>query len=267
MARHTKAPSPRFSPRFRVRNTGLWIVVAVALLFGLFLLTRMLSRSPAEPGAKPVLDTAKGNLEVYTRLIGTVTIDESALRPLSPELRRLLASIDTMIMRRELRDAISRMERAAKKFPPQEQAALSAYIGLCHFELANPNRALIQFEKALAAAPSTLPDLAAATAFNIGYLFMRYDQPDSALVYWTRARAILPSPLAQSTSVPSLLAPLLNNLGVASEVRGDTVQARTYYLAAARFIDTTATTDAAYRLRRNLRRVGAKESQAGQHQP
>lgn len=243
--------------KFELRSSWLWFVGAVVLVFGILLLTRLLTRAPAEPVAKPALDPAKGNLEVFTRLIGSIRIDSAALRPLSPEMRQFLAGIDTMVTNRELRDAITRMERAAKRFSPRERAALNAYAGLCQFELANPNAALVQFEKALAGAQE-LPGLAACVAFNIGYLFLRYDQPESALFYWSRAETLLLSSVTDSVLIQTLLPQLLNNLGVAWEVRADTAQARNYYQAAAQFIDTTAVNESANRLRRNLRRTSAR---------
>lgn len=272
-----------------LRTNWLWVVAGVAVIFVLFILARTLSQPPKQtPGPKPV-ELGKQDLDAYTRMLGRIFIDTTPLLTLSPDLRRQLYQIDTMISNRELRDAIGRLAKLKRKTAPLELAAIQIYTGFCYYELGQPTEALGAFQeglKVLSVEKFTAPDTSeirarfwAELAFNAGYLLQFYSLPESALTYYNLCRQALELIPAPS---PEIAPALFNNIGVAAEKVGDTALAKQAYLYAVNYIDTTAANPAVERLKRNITRISAPptapagangttpkraKSSPGQHQP
>lgn len=247
-----------------LHHLWLWVTVGVVTLIILFYLTRLLSQPPkAEPDRK-LTELTKVDLNAYTRMLGGVAIDTTFRTSLSFELSRQLSSIDTMLARRELRDAIARLTKLLSKKEikkdPLSQAVIYGYIGYSYQELAQPQVALAEFQKGLKQI-LTLPgptatSIAGWLAFNIGYLFQYYSYPESALFYYRQAEQAVSN---QQTSSLHFFGELLNNLGVAAEGVGDTALARDAFFRAATYFATTSsdktgekpTASPALRLKRN----------------
>jgi tetratricopeptide (TPR) repeat protein len=258
-----KKPNPGLS----LRNLWLWVTVGVVVLVILLFLSRILSQPPkSEPGRKTA-ELTKVDLSAYTRMLGKVYIDTTVRTFLSPELNRQLVSIDTMIENRELRDAIARLTKLLQKKELRKdsigQAVVYGYIGFSYNELAQPQSALVEFQKGLelthALSGRAASCITGWLAFNTGYIFQYYSYPESALFYYRLAERSL------STLTPSpadLAGAILNNLGVAAEFIGDSIGAKEAFIRATMYIDTTVSLDQsrglnaapALRLKRNLHR-------------
>ncbi|MCL6465599.1 MAG: hypothetical protein K6T77_02440 [candidate division WOR-3 bacterium] len=263
MPKKPKKPNPGLS----LRNLWLWVTVGVVVLVILLFLSRILSQPPkSEPGRKTA-ELTKVDLSAYTRMLGKVYIDTTVRTFLSPELNRQLVSIDTMIENRELRDAIARLTKLLQKKELRKdsigQAVVYGYIGFSYNELAQPQSALVEFQKGLelthALSGRAASCITGWLAFNIGYIFQYYSYPESALFYYRLAERSL------STLTPSpadLAGAILNNLGVAAEFIGDSIGAKEAFIRATMYIDTTVSLDQsrglnaapALRLKRNLHR-------------
>lgn len=224
-------------------------------MFFIFLLARTLSQPAKEVTGNKTPELNKPDLVAYTRIIGGITIDTTALNGIPSEFRRQLIQIDTMLSNRELRDAIARLTKLQRKASPLVVAATQGYIGFCYNELVQPTAALAAFQQGLQSIDTTAETgirLFSWLAFNAGYLFQYYGIPESAIKYYQRswlAVSRIPAP-----SFPPFTGALLNNLGVATEMIGDTTAAKTFYLRAAAYIDTSAGDRTTQRLKENLRR-------------
>lgn len=263
MPKKPKKPNPGLS----LRNLWLWVTVGVVVLVILLFLSRILSQPPkSEPGRKTA-ELTKVDLSAYTRMLGKVYIDTTVRTFLSPELNRQLVSIDTMIENRELRDAIARLTKLLQKKELRKdsigQAVVYGYIGFSYNELAQPQSALVEFQKGLelthALSGRAASCITGWLAFNTGYIFQYYSYPESALFYYRLAERSL------STLTPppaDLAGAILNNLGVAAEFIGDSIGAKEAFIRATMYIDTTVSLDQsrglnaapALRLKRNLHR-------------
>ncbi len=263
MPKKNKKPKSGLS----IRNLWLWVTVGVVAIVFLLFLARILSQPPKNEPERKTAELTKVDLGAYTRMLGRVYLDTAVRAALSPELNRQLASIDTMLENRELRDAIARLTKLLQKKEIKRdnvsQAVLHGYIGFAYNELAQPQMALVEFQKGLDIT-SALSEPAASRiigwlAFNAGYTFQYYSYPESALVYYHQAERSLSQ---QGTISPEFAGALLNNLGVAAELTGDSTAARDAFLRATTYIDTTIPTEAAQdqsalpamRLKRNLHR-------------
>lgn len=256
------------SSNLKLRNPWLWLVVAIAVLFALFLLSRTLSQPPpSKSGAEPI-SLKKQDLDTYTRMTGTIRLDTSIIQSLNPELRKQLQQLLQMVANRELADVIARLNRMLRRRPAYEQGAMQLLIGFCYYELGQPESALKAFKTGvmlLDTLQNLNPDAArllAYQAFNAGYLFQLYSQPESARFYYQLSRKaiqLIPVPDKNFTGI------LLNNLGLTLETTGDVQNARRLYLEAASCIDTTAATTDAERLKKNIHQTITK-SPVGQHQ-
>lgn len=263
MPKKTKRPNPGLS----LRNVWLWVTLGVVVLVILLFLTRILSQPPKSEPERKTAKLTKVDLSAYTRMLGKVYLDTTVRTFLSRELNRQLVSIDTMIKNRELRDAIARLtkllQRKELRKDATSQAVLYGYIGFSYNELAQPQSALVEFQKGLELTHA-LSGYAASCitgwlAFNVGYIFQYYSYPESALFYYHVAERSL------STLTPpptDLAGALLNNLGVAAEFTGDSIAAHDAFIRATMYIDTTVSLDEsrgfdaspALRLKRNLHR-------------
>ncbi|NPV14439.1 hypothetical protein HPY86_05860 [candidate division WOR-3 bacterium] len=263
MPKKNKKPKSGLS----IRNLWLWVTIGVVAIVILLFLARILSQPPKNEPERKTVELAKVDLIAYTRMLGRVYLDTTLRTVLSPELNRQLASIDTMFENRELRDAIARLTKLLQKKEIKRdnvsQAVIHGYIGFAYNELAQPQVALVEFQKGLDIA-RVLSEPAASRitgwlAFNIGYIFQYYSYPESALVYYHQAERSIS---VQDTAIKEFAGALLNNLGVAAELTGDSTAARDAFLRATIYIDTAIPTDAAQdqsalpaiRLKRNLHR-------------
>ncbi|MGB9741625.1 MAG: hypothetical protein ACPL0F_00450 [bacterium] len=260
----------------RYRRTGstpilskpwLWVVIAVTVLFALFLLSRTLSQSPPAKPTEKTVSLNRQDLDTYTRMAGSILFDTTLLLPLNPDRHRLLKQVLKMVGNRELADAISRLNRLLRGQPVYEQGLMQLLIGICYYELGQPEPALNAFKtgaRLLATEQNPAPGTARLLAlhtFNAGYLFQFYSQPDSARRYYQLSQQALA--LAQPDQ--RLTAIILNNLALTFEAAGDTQRAQSLYLEAAKLIDTTLNSQSAERIRKNIHRL-VKQSPAGQHQ-
>ncbi|MEO0070881.1 MAG: hypothetical protein ABIK39_02180 [candidate division WOR-3 bacterium] len=255
--------------RLWLKNKWLWGLVGVVLLFILFFLTKILSQPPNPQEPPESLKLNKVDLIAYSRMLGEIGIDTSFIAILSVDFVRELRSIDTMIANRELRDAIARLGKMKRNKTPLERAVIQGYIGICYNELAQPTEALKAFQEGLKGIDTTAIDATGRVlgwlAFNAGYLWQNYSLPESALKYYQLSQrgvfSLLPA--------PAFTGALFNNLGVAAEMSGDTLEAKRAYLAATGYIDTTASDRAGQRLKENIHRLTKeiKPPPAGQHQP
>ncbi|MGQ9678329.1 MAG: hypothetical protein ACUVUD_03510 [bacterium] len=222
----------------------LWVTIGGVTLVILFFLTRLLSQTPTT-AARKFPELTRVDLNAYTRILGGVEIDTTLRATFSPELNRQLSSIDTMLARRELRDAIARLTKLLQKKEikkdPLSQTVLYGYIGYSYNELAQPQVALAEFQKGLEQIRPlpgpTAARIAAWLAFNIGYLFQYYSYPESALFYYLQVERAFSN---QQLPSSHLLGKTLNNLGVAAEYVGDTIKAKDAFLRAATYLDTNA---------------------------
>ncbi len=254
---------PRKRPhksQFSVRLRNLWlpIIAGLIIIFIIFLLARTLSR-PARIKPETVTELKKIDLNAYTSMLGEIRIDTSLPVLFSPELCRQLLSIDTMIANRELRDAIARLNKIYHKRNTLEKALLHGYTGFCYHELAQPANALTEFKKGIALL-ETVPGLTSVRilrwlAFNTGYLFQYFSYPESARNYYRQSVKAL---AITGQFSPEFAGALFNNLGVALELLGDTLEAKNAYLQAAGYIDTTADTPQVRKLKTNIHRLGKK---------
>ncbi len=237
-----------------VQNKWLWVVGGVVILFVLFFLARTLSQVPRVASEQKTLELNRIDLIAYTRMLGGVRVDTFVVSRLQPDFVGELRSIDTMMTNRELRDAIARLSKILKKRRSFEQTVIQGYIGVCYNELAQPNAGLKAFQEGLnllQPKAESQPQVWGWLAFNCGYIFQYYSQPESARGYYESARKVLPE-------LPGYFAGwVLNNLGVALEMCGDTTKAREAYFSAVKYIDTTGTHPerAGLRLKGNIQRV------------
>lgn len=257
------------SPGINLHNRLLWVIAAVAILFGLFLLTKTLSRPPQSKPINSLLSLNKQDLDTYTRMIGAIQIDTTLIFCLNSNLRNQMEQVLKMVANRELADAITRLNRMLRRRPAYEQGLIQMLIGFCYYELGQPEPALAAFRTGVKLL-DTLRNrdeytcrLISLHGFNAGYLFQFYSQPDSARRYYLLSQEImrsLPHPDKKLTGA------ILNNLGVTFETSGDIPNAHSLYLEALNYIDTTLLLPEAERLRKNLNRTST-QSPVGQHQP
>lgn len=229
-------------------------------LFVIFFLSRLLSQPARNESAQNLPKLTKVDLETYTRILGAIYIDTSLKSLVPSSLSKEFFSIDTMILHRELRDALARLTRLNKRKEirnqPLSRAATSGYIGFCYYELAQPREALRAFQEGLellrnATGPRE-SQLRAWLAFNAGYIFQYYSYPESALTYYQLGERAL-----SSTDDQELLCagPLFNNLGVAAATKGMPDLAKSAYIRALTYIDTSRADEPGLRLKKNLREV------------
>ncbi len=242
----------------QLRNLWLPVIAGLIVIFVIFFLAQTLARSPQTKPA-PVIELKNVDLNAYTSMLGGIKIDTSLLEIFPVELRRQLISIDTMVANRELRDAIARLNKLQPRTNREAKALIYGYTGFCYYELAQPAAALAEFKKGITLL-ETLPGSTSARtlawlAFNTGYLFQYFSYPESAIHYYHKGESALSVTDRVSREIA---ASLFNNYGVALEILADTLKAKTAYLRATEFIDTTSTTPAAEKLRNNIHRLEKK---------
>jgi len=237
------------------RGPWVWVVGAVVVLVALFFLARTLSTAPTEAPPVPVLANAAPDLTALTRMLGDIGVDSTRAADLPEDVRAQLGRVDSLVTERSWYDAIELLRRLRKSTPPDRAAFLHDYLGYCHHQAAHPDRALLEFRRALEAAGPGDSLLRYRIAFCVGYLFQSRGFADSALAFYSYARGA-----AHPDSTDPLLPALLNNLGLAREYLKDRAGARELYLEAARHIDTSGTTSTGRTLRDNLRRVEGPDS-------
>lgn len=244
------------------------MVIAVAVLFAIFLLSRTLSQAPPAAPAAKALSLKNQDLDTYTRMTGSIMFDSTLIMALNPDRQQQLKALLKMVANRELADVIARLNRMIRKRPAYEQGLMQLLLGSCYYELGQPEPALNAFKTGVSLLDtvqnrdSNTARLFALLSFNSGYLFQFYSLPDSARRYYQLSHQAV-------TSIPepdqSFAAIILNNLALTFEAAGDIQTARSLYLQAATLIDTTTATPTAERLRKNINRI-IKQSPAGQHQ-
>lgn len=242
-----------------LKNKWLWGLVGVVLLFILFFLTKILSQPPNPQERPEKLNLSKVDLIAYSRMLGEIGVDSSVRAILPADFVRELRSIETMVANRELRDAIARLSKMKRNKSPLERAVIQSYIGICYNELAQPNEALAALQEGLKVVDTTTANgrrVLGWLAFSAGYLWQNYSLPESAVKYYRLSLKAV-SPLL--TTPPAYTGALFNNLGVAAEMSGDTLEARKAFLTASGYIDTTGAYRAGQRLKENIRRLIKKD--------
>ncbi len=252
---------------FIVRNPWLWTGIGIVVIIVLLFLARTLSQPPPNKTDTDRIALKKQNLDAYTLMAGTIQFDTALLAPLAPDFRQQLQQLLRMVSNRELADVIARLNRMRRN-SAYESGLIRLLLGVCYYELGQPEPALSAFRSGvklldtLSTPDEYLQRLIAGLGFNCGYLFQFYSYPESARHYYTLSQRALSS-LAEPDR--QFAGSLLNNLGLALETLGDTVNAQRSYLQALNYLDTTGTTPEALRLQKNLRRI-FRASPAGQHQ-
>lgn len=235
------------------RSAWFWIVVGVAALALMLALTGVLCQPPPAPPARALLDTRHEDLVVFTRMIDTV-----ALEPNFYTNTEEAAIAESLLNSGSVQNAFQRLDRSRRKAQSKNRLSTTAFAGLLRSRLREHSLATQEFQDALSLTDSSTALLAARLCFNIGYLFQRFGQPESARRYYSQSLRLLrfdDTVLTLPDPPAPFLPGLLNNLGVASEILGDTSSALSLYLKAATFLDTTSTHRDAQRLRENIARL------------
>lgn len=252
---------------FTIRNPWLWTGLGIVVIIVLLFLARTLSQPPPDKTATSRIALKKQNLDAYTLMAGTIQFDTALLTPLAPDLRQQMQQLLRMVNNRELADVIARLNRM-RRHSVYESGVIRLLLGVCYYELGQPEPALSAFQSGvklldtLSTTDEYIQRLIAWLGFNCGYLFQFYSCPESARYYYTLSQQALSS---ASELDYRLAGSLLNNLGLALETLGDTVNAQRFYLQALNYLDTTGPMPEASRLKKNLRRH-FKSVSAGQHQ-
>lgn len=226
-----------------------WAVVAVVGGFMIFFLIRSITSRTDDAPPLPLLSGATADLTSMTRTIGDIEID-SATRALFPsDIGLRLTSADSLVREGKWPEASSHLRGLLRSANGGDAAAIRAYLGYCYYRSASPDYALAQFRNSFLLADSALPSLTPWLAFSIGYLFQSRGFADSAIGWYEAAHRSPP------TGRPALLAAVVNNLGVACEILGDTARAVEMYAQAEAGTDTTENGRSTRTIRDNLARV------------
>ncbi len=241
------------------RSPWFWAVVGVAALVLMLALTGVLSQPSTARETRPLLDTRREDLVVFTRMIDTV-----ALEPFFYSGNEDLAIVESLLNNGSVQSAFQRLDRSRRKAPIEKQLSATAFAGLLRHRLREYPLALQEFQHALSLTDSATALLAARLCFNIGHLFQQFSQPESARDYYSQSLRLLHLDQDESVSVRlsvRFLPGLLNNLGVAHEILGDTGAAFSLYQKAAALLDTTEKHRDAQRLRENIARLSQSQQQ------
>lgn len=246
-----RSPRKDRGRRPRPGNTWyLWIVVAVVVLAGLFMLARTLSIAPPAAVIIPVLASAKPDLETMTRMLGDIDIDPTLAAGMPGDLSDRFRAVDSLIAIHDWPAALELLRRLPRPTTGASKAVIEEYAGYCQYRSASPDRALHSFRQAMAADSSLNAARQFRLAFAAGYLFQSHGYADSALAMYSSV-----SRFASTDLVAPLRPALVNNLALAHEATGDTARAFELYAEAAALVDTTADTPSARVVRDNLRRL------------
>jgi len=255
MARKKKNRQSKPQPKPKKRKKGsklqgfwLWIVGGIVVVVALFMLARTLATSTGHVPPTPMLSLQSRDLATVTRMLGDIERDTAEVGGLPEEIRTRFEDVDSVIGDGNWPEAIKLLRGLNKSVPEDNLGVYHDYLGFCFYKSASPDYALAEFRSALKTAGSD-PELEARMAFCIGYLFQSRGYADTALVLYDLARQASGEQLQAMWFAPALL----NNLGLASEVTGDTARAIELYGAAATLLDTTGTDRASRTLRDNIR--------------